>query len=224
MMINDTTPFSILVINPNSSQTVTQGIERGIESLKNLYNANITCTQIENAPKAIETKEHIAEIEPLISQLISKSNADAFVIACFSDPGVSILRQSGVSNIYGIAECGMLIAAGQPGPFGIISILPASIPRHALQVSAIGLGSRLAGDVALNLGVLELDNQDLAKPRLEKIGKQLRDEMGAKSLILGCAGMAGYRNWLQDILGIPVIDPCRAAVSIAVGTMGTLQT
>ncbi len=157
-MAQDTSPLSILVINPNSSQTVTKGIERGIESLKSLFNANINCIQIDNAPEAIETKEHITEIEPLISQVIKESNADAYVIACFSDPGVSILRQSGLSNIFGIAECGILTAAGQPGPIGIISILPASIPRHALQVSAIGLESRLAGDLALNLGVLELEN------------------------------------------------------------------
>ncbi|WP_419901341.1 aspartate/glutamate racemase family protein [Kiloniella sp.] len=75
----------------------------------------------------------------------------------------------------------------------------------------------------LNKAEKSLENQEIAKPRLEKVGKQLRDEMGAKSVILGCAGMAAYRNWLQDTLDIPVIDPCRAAVSMAIGTMGTLR-
>ena len=43
--------------------------------------------------------------------------------------------------------------------------------------------------------------------------------MGSGAIVLGCAGMARHRGKLQSELGIPVIDPTQAAVSIAVGAL-----
>ena len=39
------------------------------------------------------------------------------------------------------------------------------------------------------------------------------------SSILGCAGMARYRQSLQAELGLPVIDPTLAAVTLALGAV-----
>ncbi len=36
---------------------------------------------------------------------------------------------------------------------------------------------------------------------------------------MGCAGMSRHRSALEDALGIPVIDPTQAAVSMAIGTV-----
>ena len=47
--------------------------------------------------------------------------------------------------------------------------------------------------------------------------KRLRDEDGADVLIMGCAGMARYRQTLEDETGQPVVDPTQVAVSMALG-------
>jgi len=46
-------------------------------------------------------------------------------------------------------------------------------------------------------------------------GKALRDVHGANVVVMGCAGMAGYRQPLQRELGIPVVEPTQAAVGMA---------
>jgi Asp/Glu/hydantoin racemase len=48
-------------------------------------------------------------------------------------------------------------------------------------------------------------------------GTALRDEDGADVLILGCAGMAGFRAPLADALGLPIVEPTQAAVIAAIG-------
>ena len=48
-------------------------------------------------------------------------------------------------------------------------------------------------------------------------GKRLRDNDGADVLIMGCAGMASYRVSLEAATGLPVVEPCQAAVSMALG-------
>ena len=82
---------------------------------------------------------------------------------------------------------------------------------------AMGVTARCAGDRALGLGVAELADPERCFDRMVEIGIQLRDADGADVLILGCAGMARYRKPLETTLGLPVVDPCQAAVAMALG-------
>jgi allantoin racemase len=41
----------------------------------------------------------------------------------------------------------------------------------------------------------------------------------ANAIVMGCAGMAPHRKPLEDALGIPVIDPTQAAVTMAIGAV-----
>ena len=102
---------------------------------------------------------------------------------------------------------------------GIISILDASIPRHQRAVRAAGLTARFAGDVAIGVSVVDLAGEDEVLEKLLAAGRRLRDEYDANVLILGCAGMARYRQRLEDTLGLPVIDPTQAAATLAIGAV-----
>jgi Asp/Glu/hydantoin racemase len=39
----------------------------------------------------------------------------------------------------------------------------------------------------------------------------------ADVIVLGCAGMAEHRQWLEQALGIPVVEPTQAATAMALG-------
>ena len=99
----------------------------------------------------------------------------------------------------------------------MIAILARSIPRHRRYLRSLGLESRLAGELPIGLGVVELAARaDGVLERLTRVGRRLRDEHGADTLILGCAGMARHRRPLEDAVGLPVIDPTQAAVGMAI--------
>ena len=68
----------------------------------------------------------------------------------------------------------------------------------------------------MGLGVAELADEQKTYGRMIEAGRTLRDVRGADVLVMGCAGMARYRNPLQDALGIPVVEPTQAAVGMAV--------
>jgi Asp/Glu/hydantoin racemase len=77
----------------------------------------------------------------------------------------------------------------------------------------------LAGDRAIGLGVTELANEERTFERLVSVGGRLRDDDGADALILGCAGMARYRERLEIAVSLPVIEPTQAAVTLAIGAV-----
>ena len=211
----------ILVINPNSTVEVTNAMDAAFDPLRNLTGPSITSITNPYGPPGIESQEHADTVAIQVLDIVKEKEtiADAFVIACFSDPGINSTREFTRKPVFGIAESGILSALSLGNKFGIIAILDRSIPRHIRYIRSLGLEQRLAGDIAIGIGVTGLSNETETFGRLEEVGKKLIKDKGADTLVLGCAGMARYRTRLQESLGVAVVDPAQAAVSQAITTL-----
>ena len=212
---------SIRVLNPNSSQSVTDALHEALEPLRFTGGPTIRCATLAEGPPAIETDDHVAGVVEHVCAYVrgEEATSDAFVIACFSDPGLREARDTSPRPVFGMAESGLLTALAHGQRFGVISILESSLPRHRSYIRGLGIEERLAADLPLGLGVLELADHGVALDRMCAVGARLRDEHGADVVVLGCAGMAALRAPLQEHLGIPVIEPVQAAVSMAMGAV-----
>ena len=210
---------SILVINPNSTESVTRAMNEACEPLRIAGGPAIECVTLEEGPPGIETQQHAdSVIAPLTRLVIAREKEhSAFVIGCFSDPGIHSLREITKKPVLGIAECGILTALTLGQKFGVIAILRQSIARHLRYIAALGVSERLAAELPVGLGVTELHEGKKTFDRMLETGKKLRDDHGADVVVMGCAGMAPYRKPLQDALGIPVVEPTQAAVAMAIG-------
>jgi Asp/Glu/hydantoin racemase len=67
------------------------------------------------------------------------------------------------------------------------------------------------------LGVTELADARVSLTRMIDVGRRLRDGHGADVLVMGCAGMARYRDDIEEAVRIPVVEPTQAAVTMALG-------
>ena len=210
----------IIVINPNSNEHVTSSMNTALEPLRLTNGPIIRSVTNVNGPSGIESQQDADTAALQVVDIIKRNNsADAFVIACFSDPGIFAAREVTNKPVFGIAESGILTALSLGSSFGILAILDTSVPRHIRYIRSLGLEKRLAGDLAIGLGVAELSDEKKTFHRLQEVGRKLRDNSGASVLILGCAGMARYRLGLQESLGMAVVDPSQAAVSMAVSAV-----
>ena len=211
-------PDRIIVINPNSSEQVTDGIDVALEDLRADTNAEFECLTLADGPPGIETQHHVdSVVMPLCRMIENHDNrASAFVLACFSDPGLQAAREVTRKPVLGIAESGLLTALTLGDRIGVIAILAGSIARHSRFIRAMGIEGRIAGELPVGLGVAELADEDVTYKRMTETGKRLAEEKGADVLVMGCAGMARYRTRLEDALGLPVIDPTQAAAGMAV--------
>lgn len=209
----------ILVINPNSTVAVTAGIDLACEPLRLADGPAIECITLAEGPPGIESQQHVdGVVAPLLSVLKSRSaDCSAFVIACYSDPGLHSCREAMTQPVLGISECGLLTAMTLGHRIGVIAILSKSIPRHLRYVGAMGIGDRLAAERPLGLGVTELSDESRTLDRMITTGLQLKEQDGADVLVMGCAGMARYRDRLQHETGLPVVEPTQAAVTMALG-------
>jgi Asp/Glu/hydantoin racemase len=212
----------IVIVNPNSTEAVTRGIAEAVAPLRFADGPEIDCLTLAEGPPGVETQAHVdGVVGPLCALIAREDNrADAFVIACFSDPGLYSARETTRRPVFGISAAAMTAALNLGERFGIIAILPTSIARHRRYIHSMGIQHRFAGELPLGLGVTELDgNPGAVGGRLTAVGARLRDECGADVVILGCAGMARYRPLMEERLGLPVVEPSQAAAAQALAAV-----
>lgn len=210
----------IVVVNPNSNTLVTKGLDDALEPVRFADGPEIICRTLAEGPIGIETQEHVESVTLPLRRLIeSDSSADAFVIACYSDPGLHVCREATNRPVFGINEAGVLTALARGERFGVIAIKQRSIRRHVRYMRQMGLLDRLAGERPLDMSVAETASGERTLDKMIEIGRELRDNDGADVIVMGCAGMARHRAPLEAELGVPVIDPTQAAVAMAFGTV-----
>lgn len=210
----------ILVINPNSDESVTEGMIRELKGFHFSEGPRIECVSLSDGPFGIESQADIEAVTLPLRKMVSESrNVDAFVIACYSDPGLHVCREASEKPVFGIQECGVLTAMSLGDRFGVIALQERSIRRHLRYLRQMGVMERLAGERAASLSVRESVSGKETFEKLLKAAKQLRDSDQADTIILGCAGMAAHRAKLELVIGIPVIAPVQAAVSMAMHSL-----
>ena len=205
----------ILVINPNSNEAVTRGMSEAVEALRLYGGPEIFCRTLESGPFGVESQADVEAVALPLRDIVLEGNADAYVIGCFSDPGLAVCREATARPVLGIRECAVLSALSQGDRFGVIALGPSSVKRQARAFREMGVASRWAGSHPLHLSVAAAENAE-AYPRILETGQALV-EAGADTLILGCAGMVRHRRPLIEAFGVPVIDPTQAATAQALG-------
>ena len=206
----------ILVINPNSNDSVTRGLDASLNSLRAELGVEVDCHTIPYAPFGIESDEDIETVSPMVVDWISDNGGyDAYVIACYSDPGLDESRLRFDKPILGIHESAVSLCAAHGRKFGVLALGRESIQRHIAYVRQLGLREYHAGERPMDISVDEAANDPDTLDKIVENGRLLIEEDGAEYLVLGCAGLAAWRADAQRALGVPVIDPVLAAVTAA---------
>ena len=210
----------IRVINPNTTVRMTALIGSAARTVAAAGTEIIAVNPSFGAP-SIEC--HLDELWAAagVAEQVQRGEAegaDAFVIACFGDPGLHAARELAHGPVIGIAEAAFHAASLLATGFSVVTTLVRTCVIAEHLVLQYGFERRCRGIHGTDIAVLELDD-----PASDAFGRVLaaaehalaHDRSGA--IVLGCAGMAGLCQALQQRLGVPVIDGVAAAVVLAEG-------
>lgn len=200
----------ILFINPNASAACTAGIAHAIAP----FGPGMAVASLPDGPPAIASwRDWFSVAEPLC-RFVEAHEADAYVIACVSDPGFEAVRQATPRPVFGLFRCAVAAAVARAEGIGVLGFTAASEARHRRILQSMGLESRLAAWEALDLPMAVLTDAFAPQARIAAAARVLRAR-GAGTVILGCAGLAGHAALAAAESGLPVIEPCRAAAALA---------
>jgi allantoin racemase len=215
--------MKILVINPNSTASMTALIGESAR-LSAFPGTQIEAVNPSGTPASIEGHADEALSVPAMLDLIRAGEArgiDAYVIACFDDPGLAAAREIAAGPVIGICHASVQVVTTIATRFSIVTTLPRSVPIIEDLVESYGAGSRCRAVRSVDLPVLALEaDPATAEARLIREIEAARDIDGAEAVVLGCAGMSDLCERLQRRTGVPVIDGVRAAIKLAEGLVG----
>jgi allantoin racemase len=210
--------MKILVINPNTSRPMTNQIRIALEAIKRA-DTDLTVTCPEKGPETIESAYDEAYAIPPTLELVKKANQDGYdavILACFSDPGLDAAKEISTIPVIGIEEATLHIAAMLGAKFSIMTPRKQRIPSKVEHVHLRGLSHFLASVRSLDLTVAETEaDPTKTKQRLISVAKLAVEKDGAEVIIMGCAGMAGYAQEIEQTLNVKVLDPSAVALKTA---------
>ena len=218
----------IHVINPNTTVSMTQAIGVAARRIAG-SGTRITASNPDSGPVSIEGHfdEAISAVGVAEEVLKGEKNGvDAYVIACFGDPGLLAARELTRAPVIGIAEAAFHMATLLSTRFSIVTTLGRTciIAEHLLH--GYGFAQHCRRVRAAEIPVLELEqNADAAVVRIIEECRRAKAEDGIGAIVLGCGGMADMRERIAKEAGLPVIEGVTAAVKLAEALVGLgLQT
>ncbi|RPA99935.1 hypothetical protein L873DRAFT_840822 [Choiromyces venosus 120613-1] len=223
--------MSILIINPNSSVSMTKALEPIVENL-NLPSLTYTYfTAPPPSPPSIDDAESSQKSADVCFPVLSEQLAsyDAFVIACYSDhPLVSLLQMHTAKPVVGIFQASVTHALHilpRERKFGIVTTgkVWEGLLTDGLH-GFLGGGERFAGvqSTGLNAGELHSVPEEDLERRMEHATEKLLEGGDVGVVCLGCAGLVGLEGVVRGVaerlgLQIQVVDGVVAAVVTAGG-------
>jgi allantoin racemase len=207
----------ILIINPNTSEQVTNKIRAVAEEAKG-HDCQVTVTCPDHGPITIESSyDEAFAIAPTIDLVkqASKKDYDAIILACFCEIGVEAAREISPVLVLGLEEATISTALLLGEKFGIMTEKRHRVAMKVRHIRRYGLLERLAAVRPLELSVAELaaDPEGTKTAGLE-LARRMVDKDGAEVIIMGCAAMAGYSDDLERELGVPVLDPLKVSLKV----------
>ncbi|HEY9877884.1 MAG TPA: aspartate/glutamate racemase family protein [Leptolyngbyaceae cyanobacterium] len=208
--------YRLKIINGNTCEPMTRSIDETAQRVRSPYTKIVT-VQPKAGPESIECyyDEYLA-IPSILEQIVLDTDSDAFILACWGDPGIEAAREITSRPVVGVAEASMYVVNMLAPKWSVITTTHRVRDMVEKTVHKTGLYSHCASVRTTDLAVLDTERDRTATLNaLIEMGKKAITEDGAEALCLGCAGMSGLDQQLEEVLDVPVVDAVAAAVKLA---------
>jgi allantoin racemase len=200
--------FALALINPNTDAGHTASMAGVIEDVLPA-GARVSPLAVARGPRSIESALDgtIAAAEVVRTIQASGDGFDAFLIACFSDPGLHAVRELTSAPVVGIGEAAYRAASMVAKRFAVITTLRRGIADLEDAIEAAGLSRQCAGVLALEIPVAQQGSEfPETTERIVEVGRAAVAELGAGALVLACGGMADVATLVGDAVGVPATN------------------
>lgn len=206
--------MKLLVINPNTSQFVTDKVCE-FAALAAGDGVKIVGVTGQHGPPIIGTRSEcvMAGQEALRLAADHADECDAVLLAISFDTGLDALREILPVPVIGMSEAGMLAAMAISRRFAMLTFGNRAVPLYEELVDHYHWTDRSAGVISLPpLTQAELEDTKLVIPQICEAIEDAVQNRNAESIVLAGAVFAGIAETIRDQVSIPVVDGIAAGV------------
>jgi len=206
--------MKILVLNPNTSQFVT---DRVVETARAAAGPECRVTGVtgRRGPPIVGTRSEcvMAAAEALELAAEHAGDVDGILLAISFDTGLDALREMLPIPVVGMSEAGMLAAMTLARRFSLLTFGNRAVPIYDELVAHYGWAGRSAGVLSLPpLTEAQLRDTAQVQPALAAAITAAAQDRGTEAVVLAGAVFAGLGERLRESVPVPVVDGVVAAV------------
>ena len=209
-------PIRILVINPNSTASATEGILADARAFAGDAFA-VDAAGNPGGPAFIDTEADREAAAPGMEKILRENEEayDAFVVACHCDPNVPLLRSLTKKPVVGIGQASLYMAAVLSNRFAVVTTSAASAEEKREQVARYGLGDLCTGCRGSDpLPDAPPEENTMAKRMARSAVRAVRED-GAEVIVPAITGFPGLSRAVAAEAGVPVLDSLAWALFLA---------
>ena len=164
---------------------------------------------------SIESRYDEALCTPDLLRIAMKAESegyDGIIISCMFDTGLYACREKLRIPVVAPARTLLLYASELASSFAVLTPLKSCVNIIRSIITDLNLHTKLAYIKQLDIPVIELSKEDILLDSLTKNAIDAVENYNADSIILGCTGIIGLSEKLQENLikvghDIPILDP-----------------
>jgi allantoin racemase len=210
--------MKIKIINPNTSQEMTKSIGETGQAVAR-PGTEVFCVSPQFGPESIESYYDEFMAAPGTIEEVMKGDqegCDAYIIACYGDPGLQGAREATTKPVLGIGEASLYTASMLAARFSVVTVIPRIRTMIEEMVTGYGFAHKCVSVRTTPYNVLDIERDpDGAMQALREEARRAMEEDTAEAILLGCAGFANFADELEQELGIPVLDGVVCGVKLA---------
>lgn len=199
--------MKILVVNSNTSETITEIIRKNVEKYAT-PGTIVVCMTAARGPVTIEGHLDALLAAKATAELIAEKEEefDGFMIACGFDPGLNAIKEITGKPVMGISLAAMSCASMVCHRFAVLTPQKRMVNVIKDMIHAYGMDEKSTG-----VYVVECSVADVAGGQEKLTGefiKQARRAVleGADAICLGGATLSGMEKLIEEEVKVPVLD------------------
>lgn len=206
----------ILVVNVNTTKEMTKAIGDAAREVANPGTEIVELTPFIGADSVEGNFESYLAAVAVMDRVVNyEGEFDAVVQAGFGEHGKEGLMELLDVPVVDITDAAAHLCYMLGYRYSVVTTLDRAAPLIEERLLTSGLMPHCASVRATGLGVLELEDEDVARAAIKSESIKAIEEDNAEVIALGCGGMAGLDVQISAELGVPVVDGVKAAVKLA---------
>ncbi|HYX86772.1 MAG TPA: aspartate/glutamate racemase family protein [Gaiellales bacterium] len=199
--------FRLALINPNTDARHTEAM-RDVAAATLPGGCDVTAVSPERGPTSIESEaDAVVAASEVVALVRGLPEHDAYLVACFGDPGVGAARELTAAPVVGIGEAAFHAAAMVARRFAVITTLPRGVADLEDALDRHGMRTRCVAVEPLEIPVADQGSHHPdTTAAILAAGRRVVAGAGAEALVLACGGMADVADTVQREIGVPVCD------------------
>ena len=156
-----------------------------------------------------------ANVSKIVKEMESNNSSDAFIIACYEDTGIDVIRKITSRPVIGIGEAAFYTANIIANKFSIITNLSASHEALKNNLIKYDLDHKCVSLKSIEVPILDMET--MSKFNIRKLESEINRtivEDNPETLIITSPGILNLTKIFSDRFNIPIVEGVTAAATL----------